>query len=419
MKRVLKIFGLLFLMCLFLTGCGNNYLLEDVPVEIKGYNKDAYVVEGSEKTMDVNISGDQSVIDEVKKSKNNKVVLDLKDDDIPEKGKYFKYTFETDVKDKFDYEIFPEGVTVKLEEKVSDSVVVEPKVINLDKLDKKLGIKSIKLNKSEVIIRGSQDAVDKVDIVEAEIDISELYLNDTGTFNYYDAVIKYYDKDYNMVENIEVVTQKTDAQIVIHEGENLYDVTSTKTVPVNINLVGYMDTGTAVSSVTIDGVAYDSYMLEIEGKGIDEVNAVDLSIDVTNFNFHNGNKVVNVTLSAPSGVRKIKRNGKYVTSVKIQLNLGEAKQKLLTDVPIKIINVPEGKVVKFDNPSDSKTDVYVVGTEANLANITANDIEVFVDAYQYDHAGVYYSAVIKVRSNNIKLRLWSTDTNVTVKTFNK
>ena len=116
---------------------------------------------------------------------------------------------------------------------------------------------------------------------------------------------------------------------------------------------------------------------------------------------------------------ELERNGKYVTSVKIQLNLGEAKQKLLTDVPIKIINVPEGKVVKFDNPSDSKTDVYVVGTEANLANITANDIEVFVDAYQYDHAGVYYSAVIKVRSNNIKLRLWSTDTNVTVKTFNK
>ena len=303
MKRVLKIFGLLFLMCLFLTGCGNNYLLEDVPVEIKGYNKDAYVVEGSEKTVDVTISGEQSDIDKIKKSKKNKVVLDLEDYDKTDKGKYFKYTFETDVKDKFDYEIFPEGVTVKLEEKVSDSVVVEPKVINLDKLDKKLGIKSIKLNKSEVIIRGSQDAVDKVDIVEAEIAISELYLNDTGTFNYYDAVIKYYDKDYNMVENIEVVTQKTDAQIVIHEGENLYDVTSTKTVPVNINLVGYMDTGTAVSSVTIDGVAYDSYMLEIEGKGIDEVNAVDLSIDVTNFNFHNGNKVVNVTLSAPSGVR--------------------------------------------------------------------------------------------------------------------
>ena len=63
MKRVLKIFGLLFLMCLFLTGCGNNYLLEDVPVEIKGYNKDAYVVEGYEKTVDVTISGEQSDID--------------------------------------------------------------------------------------------------------------------------------------------------------------------------------------------------------------------------------------------------------------------------------------------------------------------------------------------------------------------
>ena len=140
MKRVLKISGLLFLMCLFLTGCGNDYVLEDVPVEIKGYNNEAYVVEGSEKTMDVNISAEQSVIDKIKSSKNNKVVLDLEDNVIPEKGKYFKYTFETDVKDKFDYEIFPEGVTVKLEEKVSDSVVVEPKVINLDKLDKKLGI---------------------------------------------------------------------------------------------------------------------------------------------------------------------------------------------------------------------------------------------------------------------------------------
>jgi YbbR domain-containing protein len=109
MKRVLKIFGLLFLMCLFLTGCGNNYLLEDVPVEIKGYNKDAYVVEGYEKTVDVTISGEQSDIDKIKKSKKNKVVLDLEDYDKTDKAKKFEYVFETDAINNFDsYKVNPE-----------------------------------------------------------------------------------------------------------------------------------------------------------------------------------------------------------------------------------------------------------------------------------------------------------------------
>ena len=383
MKRVLKIFGLLFLMCLFLTGCGNNYLLEDVPVEIKGYNKDAYVVEGYEKTVDVTISGEQSDIDKIKKSKKNKVVLDLEDYDKTDKAKKFEYVFETDAINNFDsYKVNPESVNITLYEKVSQTIYLNSRVVNLSKLDSNLGIKSIVLDKGAVIVRGSQSALDKIEKADAIIDIENLDINKVGIYNYSDAEIKYFDSDGNEVTDVEILTTKTSAKIEIYKGENLYNKESTKSVPLKINLTGELINGFAVDKILINEMSYENFMVDITGKGIQDIESVPISIDVHGQG-NNSSKEYNITLAKPSNVDKITFKGKPINNARVKLTFGEAKQKTVFVSGISAQNVPSGMSANIMNIEDAKSDVQVIGVEEKLKNLSASDVKLYVDLTGY------------------------------------
>lgn len=400
---------LLGIMCLLLTGCKGELLLEDVPVEFKGYDKEAYVIEGAHETVDVLITGEQDVLDKIEASKNNKVVLDLDNYIIPSNGKSFDYKFETDVEDKFDsYEIGPKSAKVTLERKVSRTIEVKTKLINGEKLPSQLGIKDVFIiANSEVTIKGSQEAVNNVDLVEVVIDLATSDIKTPETYTFSDVEIKYYDSNSEEVDNIEIETTKTNVVLVVHEGENLIDVYSTKTVPVKLELEGSPASGTAISKITINNVDYDKYMVNIEGKGIEKIISLSIDVNVSKLNYSSSKIEYFSFDSNTENVDKVTFKGKEVTEFEVKFYLGEAKQKTFTDVPIKVLNVPDGKTANIINIEDAKSDVQVIGTEANLKDITVDDIELYVDIKYYSskaHTGGY-ELYVRARSDNPMIQL--------------
>lgn len=417
MKKCLKIMAIAIFMVLFLTGCKGELVLKDVPVVFKGYNMETYVVEGSESTLNVTITGEQKVLDKIEASKNNKVVLDLEDYVIPEYGKYFTYKFETDVKGEYTATISEVGASVTLEKKESESIELEAKVLNSDKIDSKLGIKSVLLSKDKIIIKGSKNAIKKVKYAEAEIDLESLNVTGVRNYTYYDAAIKLYDKNYNEVTDVELVPSEVDAIVSIIEGESTFESYSSKTVPVNIVFTGVMKTGVAIADVTIDGVPYSQYTVQIEGKGIEDIDSLYLYVNTSDLSAYSVDKKFLVELSLPSAVKKVTRNGKSVHKVTVLVDGGAAKQKTIANIPISIKNLPEGKVAKIVNASDAKSNVEVIGTESNLKNVKVDDIELYVNLSKSD-VGTYEEFVFN-NSKNPMIDIIPTTKTITVVISNK
>lgn len=418
MRKSFKIMGIAIFLILFLTGCKGELVLEDVPVEFKGYNKEEYVVDGANSKVDVVITGEQKVLDKIESSKNNKVILDLEDYVIPETGKYFSYKFETDVKDEYEsVRITPYGASVTLAEKSSKTIELEPKVLNLDKIDSKLGIKSVLLSKYEIIIKGSKHAIKKVEYAEAEINLESLNVTGVKNYTYYDAAIKLYDKNYNEVTDVELVPSKVNAIVSIVEGESTFESYSSKTVPVNFTFSGNMKTGVAIADATIDGVPYSQYTVQIEGKGIEDINSLDLVVNTSELSAYDTDKAFVVELDLPSGVKKVTRKGKSVHHVMVLVDGAAAKQKTIANLPIMVKNVPDGKVVNVANVLDSKSDALVIASDSNISKVKAEDIELYIDLEGYN-SGTYYVSVL-AESNNPLLQITPTKKSIKVVISNK
>ena len=69
---------------------------------------------------------------------------------------------------------------IKISEKISDVKTLAYDLLNQDKLDKKLSIKSVELDRSEIIVKGSKETLDKVAKVKALVDLEAAKLTEKG-----------------------------------------------------------------------------------------------------------------------------------------------------------------------------------------------------------------------------------------------
>ena len=113
------------------------------------YNEENYVVEGVPDTVDITLIGSKSNLYLAKQIGDHKVVLDLTN---YEPGTYkvkLKYNHSMN---NISYKLDPSTVSIKISEKESEVFNLSYDLVNENKLDKKLNISSVKLDKSEVIV---------------------------------------------------------------------------------------------------------------------------------------------------------------------------------------------------------------------------------------------------------------------------
>jgi len=341
-------------------------ILSNQPVNVL-YNKEAYVVEGLVNQVDIILTGRKSAIYLAKQLGDHDVVLDLSDYEASDTPVRVPLSYNQTV-DNISYKLDPSYVTVtikKKESKIWNNVSYE--LLNENKLDEKLSIDQVELDKTEVVIKGSNDALERVATVKALIDLSNKKFTDAGTYDISDIRLVAYDSNGEVLPNVEIVPNTVTGSITLG--------TYSTTVPIKVLATGDLVTGKAISSITINGK--NSYSINIYGEKsiIDEIKSVPVTIDVTNQG-NNGAKTYNVTIAKPNGVRHISEE-----NAKVVVSFGDEKQKTLNISNIGYKNLGSG--LKVNLVGTTNVPVQVKGVQSVIDSINSDNISAYTDLSGY------------------------------------
>ncbi len=348
------------------------------------YNAEAYVVEGIPETVDITLIGRKSDLYLAKQLGDHEVMLDLTGYSVGEhKVKLtYKQTIET-----LDYKLDPSSVLVVIREKISTIKNVSCDLLNQDKLDPKLSVKNISLERSEVVVKGSKEMLAKVATVKALVDLNNTELKNSGSYEIDSIPLVAYDENGNVINNVEIVPEKVTVTIELES----YSVE----VPIKVLTTGDYTVGYAISSITSNVAKVRIYG---DQSVISDISYVPVTIDVTGLKT---NKTFNVTISKPAGVRYISE-----TSASVSVTVDQETSKEINDITINNKHLGEGLKVSAKTMADASISVIVKGVESVIKNFSASDIQAYVDLTGYE-AGTH-SVPIILKVDDVKVQVVST-----------
>jgi len=335
-------------------------IIKNVPVSLV-YNEEAFVVENVPETVDITIAGRKSDIYLAKQLGEFEAELDLSK--YSEAGTYKVYFTCPESIDSVDYILDPSYLTVTIKDKVSEVHSVEYDLVSTDDLDQKLSVDSVTLDSTEVIVKGSQDALDKIASIKALVSVSSEDYTEAGTYEMTNIPLVAYDKKGKIIDNVEIVPQTLTGTLVLKS----YKVT----VPLSVSTTGTLVNGKAIASITINNNS--SYSLDIYGEEseIKDIKSVPVTINVDGLGAESV-KNYKVTISKPSGVRYMS-----VKNATITATFGDEEQKTVDVSVIDQKYLADGYSANII--SSGSTQVLVKGVKSNIENIEANNIKAYVD----------------------------------------
>ena len=345
-------------------------IITNQPVKVE-YNKEAYVIEDLPEMVDITLIGRKSDLYLAKQLGENEVVLDLTDYEPREEPYRVKLTYNQTI-NSLDYKLDPTYVYVTIKKKVSALKNITYDVINQDKLNEinpQLSVSDVVLDKSEVVVKGSQDTLNKIASVKALVDLNNSKFTQKDNYTLENIPIVAYDENGNILKNVELVPNTVSGTVSF--------TSFSKEVPVKVLTTGELVAGKAISQITINGKNEFSVSIYGDQSDIDSITSVPVTIDVTDQG-NNGAKTYNVSISKPSGVRYMPTN-----TATIVANFGEAKQKTIDDIQVETRNVPSGMSANAKTDSDRKVSVQIIGVESVIDNISEENIKAYIDLSGY------------------------------------
>ena len=325
-------------------------VLSNQPVEAT-YNKEAYVIEGIPDTADVTLIGRTVDLYLAKQLSTGKVTVDL----------CYKNSINS-----VNYKLDPSSITVNVYSKVSATKNITVDVINKYKLNSKLSIQSITLDKEEVIIKGTDDEksihnINNVATVKALVDVGGI--EESGVNKIDKAKLVAYDK-YGNVVDVEIVPETVSATVNV---ESYSGSAKLKVIPKNIDKIAF---GKAISSITASVDSVNIYGDE------DVVNKyaesyIPIEIDVSGLS---SNKTYTAVIPKPDGIREISEK-----TITVKVSLGDEESMEVNDVRIDAINLGPNLKAGAIGENSSKTTVIIKGTKEVLNSIDPTTIKATVD----------------------------------------
>ncbi len=337
-------------------------VVTNVPVLVK-YNEEAYVVEGVPDTVDITITGRKSDIYLAKLLGEYQVVLDLSEYKASDSAHKVNFTYSKSI-DNLVYKLDPSYVQVFIKNKESRVKTLTTDLLNIDELNSKLSVKSVTLNKSEVVVKGSKEALDEIAMVKALIDLGKENFEEAGTYDITDVEIVAYNSKGERLNNIEIVPEVTSATIVLES----YSVT----VPLAVETTGNLLAGRSIASILINNNSSFSITIYGEKADIDKITSVPVTINVDGLG-NNSTRNYTVKITKPAGVRDMS-----VDSVNITATFGEEKQKTI-DITSNINEQNLASGLTVNNITEGSITVQVKGVQSVIDQIDLDDIEAYVD----------------------------------------
>lgn len=365
-------------------------IIEDQKVKVI-YNEENYVVEGVPEEVDITLIGSKSNLYLAKQIGDHEVELDL--------TKYLPGTYKVKLKynhsmNNVSYKLDPSTISIKISEKESEVYNLAYDLVNENKLDKKLSIKSIKLDKNEVIVKGSRETLDTVANVKALIDVEAANLTNKGEYNVDSIKLVAYDNDGNKIKNVEMVPNKLNANIIVDS----YSVE----LPVKVVTTGKITTGYALSSI-------DSSINKVTVYGdrsvLDNLSIIEAPIDITGLS---SDKTYNgVSLTKPAGVRYMSS-----TTTSVTVTLDKETSKEFTGIEVEPKNKAQGYKVSADKEQDRVITVIAKGVSSALETLDASKIKAYIDLTGYTEGT--YEVEVKLETDDSRFTLVSTTSKVKI-----
>ncbi len=366
-------------------------VLKEQSINVK-YNEEQYVVEGLPETVDVTLIGSKADLYIAKQSSNNGVTVDLTG--LTPGTHKVNIEYEQGLSG-IEYSVNPSMATVIIYKKVSDTRTLTYDLVNSEKLDSTLVVNSVKLDASEVTIRGAEYKIEQVTTVKALIDLEQLSSKEAGTQTINNIDLKAYDVKGNIVD-VEFVPAKVNAEIDL--------ASPSKVVPLNFVSEGTLSTGKAIGSYSFSENEVTIYG---DTETLEEINGIDVKVDVSDIKENSSFKV---EIKKPVGVKSISVN--FVT---VSLEITDSStEPIKFDIPLTGINVGEGLIAQPLDDENGFITVEVQGASSVLSSIDKSDIKVYVDLEGLTE-GTYTKEIIVKGTNPLAIyRAKRTETTIVI-----
>ena len=322
---------------------------------IVDYNDAKYVVEGIPETADITLVGRKWDVYLAKQYPIDGVTLDLNGLGVGTHNVSFKYEQAVS---SVKYKVDPSTVNITIYDKISEPRELSVDIIHKDKLDSKLNIDSIVLDRDSITIKGAKHQLAEVAIIKAMIDIDKLTSTKIGSMNLSEVPLIAYDKDGNKV-NIEIVPSTVEATVKI--------TSPSKEVPIKLIASGELD-GKAIKELTTPTPTVTIYGSDT---ALDAIEYLPVTVDVSGVS---DDKEYNINLIKPSGVREIS-----IRNIAVKLTVDEIVSKDIADIKIDPINIGEGLKAIAMSEESSVAIVIVNGSKDVIDSLNVDSIKAYID----------------------------------------
>lgn len=401
-KNTLVFISLILAICIFLYVDSESTIIINDSAEVLydqkvkvTYNKNAYVIEGLPKDVDVTLIGRRVDLYLAKQLSKGTVTADLTN--LKEGSHTISLDYDCSIT-SVDYKLDPSVININIYPKVSETRTASIDVINKNKLDKKLSIGDVSLDESEVVIKGAEHTLKKVAIVKALIDVNKIIDPTVGVSELDDIKLVAYDSNGNVVKNVETEPNNLSAKVTIESPR--------KEVPIKVIPTGDIEFGKAIDNITTDIGKVTVYG---DQDILDKLEFVPAEVDVTGLN---ENKTYDVILSKPAGVKEISN-----TNMKVSVSLGAEITKEITDVFIETINLDQNYKAVAIGENSSKTSIIVKGTKNVVDTIDSSMVTAQVDLKGYSEGD--YEVTVKAKGEDNKATYAAKTTKIKIKITKK
>jgi len=185
-----------------------------LPVEAI-YNKERYSVDGIPETAEVILYGSKEDLLKEEASKDKTIILDLSEYDSSVENYKLVLSY-TPHNENLIYKLNPPEVSIKISDKVSKTVS-DIQVDIVGNLPNNLIANKVELSNNEIIIKGSEKAINRVAMVKIILNLEEHNLKEAGTYKIENLPFLAYDKDGEKIDNIEFVPRQETVNITVQK----------------------------------------------------------------------------------------------------------------------------------------------------------------------------------------------------------
>lgn len=358
------------------------------------YNEELYVVEGLPESVDITLVGEKRHIFLAKQAPSKGVSVDLTG--LSEGNHKVTLKYSQKLK-SLDYKLDPSNVTVTIYPKVSETKSLTYDILHQDNLDSKLSIKSVKLDRDNVIIKGAEYKLKKVATVKALVDIDDMTNPVAGEITLKDVDLVAYDTNGKVVD-VEIVPKSVTATVEV--------VSPSKEIPIRVVPKGNPVTGKSIKSTETSVTRVTVYGSE---EAIEKIEYLPVEIDVDGLA---ENKSYKVTLKKPTGITDI--SSKTLT---VNVIVDSSISKEFSNISIATENLDARYKVQALSKADSEVSVIVKGSQDVVNTVEQSSIMAYIDLEGY---GVgEHEVEVKVKGTDLRLSYASKTKKVKVRISEK